>query len=127
MSKLTESFKTVGVCNPANFANGEPYLNYYPLASYGHYSQDWVCHKSGENLSGHIIYHGKSFSTFGSGPHHELKRRALEAAKAWAGERFGITEWARTPYGSWMDADFVKRRTAELKAMVEAKEAEGTE
>src|ERR1700730_17013996 len=29
-------------------------------------------------------------------------------------------EWARTPYGDWMDAEFVAKRTAELKAAVKA-------
>jgi hypothetical protein len=44
----------------------------------------------------------------------KAKDAALEAAKAWASEKYGIKEWARTPYGSWMDAGFVKRRMAEL-------------
>jgi hypothetical protein len=28
----------------------------------------------------------------------------LDAAKKWAGEKYGITEWVRDPFGDWQDA-----------------------
>lgn len=45
----------------------------------------------------------------------------FETAKQWAGESYCITEWARTPFGSWMDAAFVAYRLAELKAQIKEK------
>ncbi len=45
----------------------------------------------------------------------ERKQVVLEELMKWAGDRYGIKEWAKTPYGSYMDAEFVKRRIAELK------------
>lgn len=34
----------------------------------------------------------------------DTKAARIEQAKAWASERYGITEWVRDPFGGWQDA-----------------------
>ena len=51
------------------------------------------------------------------------KAKALTEAKKWAGVRYRITAWTKTPFGSWMDATFVATRLADLKAQLKVKEA----
>ena len=41
-------------------------------------------------------YGNKTFMVF-----RVTKGEALEAAKAWVAERYGIQEWERSPFGSW--------------------------
>lgn len=50
------------------------------------------------------------------------KSDALAAAKVWAMSNYQVYSWAKTPYGSWMDAVFVKTRLAELKKRLAAGE-----
>jgi len=57
----------------------------------------------------------KTFSAAGR------KAEALAEALAWAGERYKITDWAKTPFGSWMSADVIKARLAELLPKEESK------
>lgn len=47
--------------------------------------------------------------------HREEKQPQLEAALAWASEHFGVTEWKKEPFGSYMPAEFVDARTKQLK------------
>ena len=50
-------------------------------------------------------YGNKTFTAFGTGlPAVKAKALALESAQAWASERYGITEWERSPFGSWHPA-----------------------
>ena len=44
-------------------------------------------------------YRCKSFMPF-----HKTRAEALAEAQKWAGERYGIAEWARDPYGAYQDA-----------------------
>jgi hypothetical protein len=60
----------------------------------------------------HYRDHGrKTFTVYGRAE----KEPQLEAAKAWASEHFGVAEWKREPYGSWMPAEFVDGRLAQLR------------
>lgn len=44
----------------------------------------------------------------------ERKAPQLQAAKEWASARYGVAEWVKTPYGTWMDAAVYAARLAEL-------------
>lgn len=123
MSKLTDSFRTVGVFNPYAFHGDEPYIEYRPNGdSRSMIYAAWGIHAKGRKLSDHWRDNGVKFvhvnfalgATFA-----DRKATALAAAQKWASERFGITEWARSPYGSYGEAGHVKARVAELKAEVE--------
>jgi len=44
------------------------------------------------------------------------KQPQFDAAVAWAMDRFGITEWAREPFGSYVPKAFLDARMAQLAA-----------
>jgi hypothetical protein len=44
----------------------------------------------------------------------------LDEAKAWATEKYGITDWIKDPFGGWQDARVVARVKELLKAKVAA-------
>lgn len=123
-SKLVETLRTVGVFNEYNFAgHGNVFIRYRSAAqSSAGQTAAWQVIRPGfkTDISAHWTDHGnKTFDVWG----RDDKATQFEAAKAWAAERYGITEWARTPFGTWMDAGFVIHRLVELKAAVKAKEA----
>jgi hypothetical protein len=104
MSKLTEAFRNIRIINAYDFAKGRPFITYQAY-------QQWS-RTNGWNVT---WFEGgrarnQNFPTFG-----KTRAEALEFAKVWATSQFGIEEWAQTPYRSWMDAEFVKARTKELK------------
>lgn len=118
MSKLTEQLRSLGVFNSYEFAGqtGQVWIEYYPAESgraarYGRY----VVHRRGYKTDpkAHWLDYGNK--TFPSASREEKPERLKEAV-AWASARYHIKEWARTPFGGWMDAEFVQRRIAELKA-----------
>lgn len=64
--------------------------------------------------------HGnKTVMLFGRGTTNEVRQFALDEIMAWASKKYGIKKWAKTPYGSWMDEAFVKRRIKELDQAVQ--------
>jgi hypothetical protein len=119
MSKLTEQFRTVGVFNAWEFAGkGNVYIEYFA----GESGRGCRCarfqvvrpgYKTDPDAHWQDNY-CKTVTCWGRSD----KERALAEIKAWASHRYDIKEWARTPYGSWMDAKFVESRIAELKAQV---------
>lgn len=127
MSKPTEQLRSLGVFNSYEFAGqtGQVWIEYYPAESgraarYGRY----VVHRRGYKTDpkAHWLDHGdKTFPSCSKGERPER----FKAAMAWASNRYGIKEWARTPFGGWMDAEFVQRRIAELKAAGEADNRKG--
>lgn len=113
MSKLTDYYGTLGIHNPHGFAErGNVYVSFRPAPG-GRYigSSQWMVHRPGfqTDPSGHFL---NNYDMAFRGRKNEFQ--VLEVAKAWASAKYGIKEWARTPFGSWMDAEFVKRRMAEL-------------
>lgn len=69
---------------------------------------------------GHWSDHGhKAFSVFGPGKHSTVKAETEATARAWAAERYGVTEWAKVPgvYGApWLPAaaaDVIQRLVRE--------------
>lgn len=123
MSKLTESFATVRVHNGRQYADSNVVISYLPATER---SARWMVSKGDERTDLEAGWsHGWRKTFIVSGRHQKPGR--LEQAKTWASERYGITEWAKTPYGDWMDAGFVAQRTAELKAAVKELAKEGAE
>lgn len=121
MSKLTEHYRTLGMHNEYGFADGKLFLSYTPEDNgRGGHGAHWQAVKGNEETDPTAPWYNygkKTFTVFsyhkGDG-HAAAKQRALDAIKQWASDKYGVQEWARTPYGSWMDAGFVKKRMAEL-------------
>lgn len=118
MSKLTEQLRQVRVVNAWGFAaHGVPYIGYQASTSgRGSRSARWIVVRPGfqTDRDAHFLDHGNKVFSCGLAS----REKQLEAAKEWAGARYKITEWAKTPFGSWMDAGFVERRMKELKAQI---------
>lgn len=120
MSKLAEQLRSLHIVNAWDFAgHGNVYIEFC-AAIRGRWAMPakWIVRRPG-----HDTYAGGPWYDFGNKAlrcSRITRREALEEIKQWAGEKYGIKEWARTPYGSWMDAEFVKRRLAKLKAQLKA-------
>jgi hypothetical protein len=116
MSKLTDQLKTLTIYNGWEFAgNGIPYIEYVGSDNgrlTAHYAY-WHVIRPGFKTDPANFHRGwsKEFTV----TCREEKAKALAEAQAWAGERYGITEWAKTPFGTYMDAGYVKTRIEELK------------
>lgn len=111
----------VSICNPCLFAgSGVPYIA-YNSATTGMASQyaRWSVYRWGFKVDP-TNWRGGYSQEF-SVTCRENKEPVLAEAKAWASTRYGITEWVKTPFGSYMDAGFVAKRLAELKAQYKAK------
>lgn len=110
MSKLTESWRSLQIITAWDFAEqGEVFIEYQ--------NGDWLVMRPGYQTFPEAPWYHYGNKAFKVLNRHD-KQAQLDKAKAWAFTKYGITEWARTPYGSWMEAEFVKQRTAELKALV---------
>jgi hypothetical protein len=128
VSKLTESYKALQIHNAWGFAgHGNPYITYHAADNgRGGRCAQWVVVRPGYQTdpNAHFLDHGcKTFGVWGK----DVKTLKLQYAREWAGKKYGITEWDRTPFGSWMDAGFVKARLAELKALLETRTQGGGE
>ena len=115
MSKLTEQLRSLGIYNPHIFAGiGNVLIHYTPADNgRGGSAAKWVVARPGfatDPKASWYDYGNKTFVVIG----RENKNVKLDEAKRWASAKYGIKDWARTPYGSWMDAGFVKKRLAEL-------------
>ena len=120
MSKITDKLNEAGIYNAHGFAgHGNVYIVYTPNDNMrGGLSARWQVDRPGYRTDPDAHWQDRGCKTFDlfnvGGTHKEKKEIAFAEAKAWASERYGITEWARTPFGSWMDANFVKARLKEL-------------
>jgi hypothetical protein len=122
-TKQRELLRIVGVVNPYLFADAEGaqvYVTYRPQKTGRAYqSAAWQVVRPGYRTDpgGHWRDVGhKTFSVY----RRDQKAAQLDAAKAWADAQFGVTEWAKTPFGTWMDKAFVERRLADLLARAAA-------
>jgi hypothetical protein len=115
MSKLTEQLGTVGIHNAWGFAgHGNVYIGYTPGDSgRGGRSANWQVIRPGYKTDPKGPWYNNGYKTFSVYGRVD-KEPKLNEAKQWVSERYGIKEWARTPFGSWMDAEFVKARLDEL-------------
>lgn len=121
MSKLTERYRAFGIHNEHGFAGNNVFLSYTPNGyGRGGHGSRWQVIKGDEQTEPTEPWYNYGKKTFTVSSHShgtthaEGKQKALEAAQVWASEKYKIKQWARTPYGSWMDAGFVKKRIAYL-------------
>jgi len=120
MSKFTESLRQFDIHNAWGYAGtGNPYIVYIPgTTGRGSRSPHIQVVRPGyqtDPKAHWMDYGSKTFHCWSS-----TKQATIAEAQAWAGERYKITAWEKTPYGTWMSADFVKARNAELKARLKA-------
>lgn len=124
MTRLQDELREAGVRNEHGFFNGdEPsgqvWLAYYPRIPRDVLGPHWTVYQRGTktNPDGLWYHYGnKVFSAFHPGDNGESPRAAaLKTAQAWAGARYGISDWKRTPFGGYGDAQFVEARLAELR------------
>ena len=116
MSKLTDQYRTINVYNAHGFAEfGEVYIEYCP-STYKAYAE-WQVIRRGYQTSprGPWTGHGNKCFVVNS---LAVKKKRLAEAQAWAGKRYGIIKWARTPFGTWMHAGFVETRMAVLSYLL---------
>jgi hypothetical protein len=110
MSKLTEKLRTVNIHNEYEFFGLQPYITYH-AGDNGRGGQParWMVFKRGVDL-GHAWYDngGRSFLRWGN------RAEALAKAQAFVTEKFSIMEFARSPFGSYGSAEFVRSRIKEL-------------
>lgn len=120
MSKLTNSFRKLDIFNAYHFAGrGNVYVLFYPRDHID--SSRTRIHRLGYHTDPKGSYRD-GFDKYFTGN----KEHSLSAAMLWAGQKYGIMNWARTPYGSYMDAEFVKTRMADLREKLKVLEAVGT-
>lgn len=140
MSKLTDDLRRIGVLNDHGFCYESgavnanrcvrpkppviegipevvPFVAYTPAEpGRGYRSAHWqvIRGKYITDKDAHWRDNGKkTFSMY----RREEKAKQLEAALAWASDRYNITEWAKTPFGSYAPAAFVKARLAQLREL----------
>lgn len=129
MSKTTDLLGTVGVVNDHGFFNrqGLVWIDYTPADNGrgGHGGYATVFGQGVKtNPGGHWQDYGrKTFRMRDNPVGVTLKAYRVGLAQVWATERYGVKEWARTPFGGYGDAVFVRARLKELRAL--AKRSEG--
>ena len=113
-TKTIVLLRTVRVFNDYDFFGNEPYIYRRPSGIGRDLTVSaWVVTKRGLKLDDAWYNYGdRPFTYLG----REAVPAALAAAQEWASKRFGITTWARCPFGGRGDADFVKSRLAALVA-----------
>lgn len=114
MKKLTQAnLKLLKIHNQHNYANGHPYLAYFPEErGRGGEGASWRIIDPKRKYPGYWRYYGAiGFEVFS--PKID-KQRVFEGAVKHFQKLYPCESLARTPFGSWMDADFVTQRNAEL-------------
>ena len=82
--------------------HGNVYINYHP-AEHGRLARYacWVVVRPGYRTTDKGHTRNPDHREF-TVTRREDKQPLLEAAMAWCTEQYGITDWFKTPYGSWM-------------------------
>lgn len=148
MSKLTDQLRAHGIINSYDFAAARGVLNanfpldrpvprcrvyrahrIVPMITYnaaqpgrGYKSACWQVSQGSvpTDPEAHWRDHGhKSFTVYG----RDQKAPQFEAAVRWSKEYFDVAEWKREPFGSYMPAEFVDARLAQLLAWIKGLEA----
>lgn len=122
MSRATDEFREhLWVFNDIDYARqagiASVFVAYYPSqAGLGRSrSAYWAVHGLGFDTDpdAHFTDHGSKTFTVGR---REDKQATLELALAWAGEKFAIPAWEKSPLGSWVALGSVAAMKAKLKA-----------
>lgn len=112
--------KPLSVYNAFGYASGRVYIDYHAGQSgRGATYPKWVVvhGKKDTDPEAHFLDYGRKVFTVNCRANKEPE---LIKCKDWASQKYGIKAWTKTPFGTWMEADFVKARNAELKAMLKA-------
>jgi len=117
MSKTTDDYhEHLWVMNDTMYlrqaGTGRVFVSYHPA---GTRSPAWVIYGLGfdTNPDGHFTENGcKTFTIRG----REDKVATLALALAWAGEKFDVPGWEKSPFGAWMPAGTTAVMKAKLKA-----------
>ena len=96
----------MGVFNPHGLAKHcgglTVYVEYSPqdLGRIAHFAK-WQVIRIGYKTDPDGHWSDNGHKTFTAYNPREEKEKQLQAALAWASERYGITEWERSPFGSY--------------------------
>ncbi len=123
MAKLTKSrLGQLRIVNNHDFAeNDQPVITYISDVGRGGRGRGWEVWMRNRRIDAKGAWYDNGAMTFRGAS----KAEQFELAKAWATERYGVKEWARTPFGSWMDAEFVKKRMAALAELDTSSRTQG--
>lgn len=124
MSKKKDQLRKIGICNDYDYA-GEKGVVFvtYRTGERDRYPRWEVC-RVGYMTDPHAHWRdcgNYTITVYGRGD----KIAKLEKAKEYAYERYGIREWAKSPFGSWFDAEFVRLRDAEIKQKLKEAKSNG--
>lgn len=126
-NKIIEAFRKRRVFNEHTFYVDRPYIFYRPRSPW--HLQAWGVSKRNVKLSDHwedngVKYFEVHFSGNPNDPFPIQKKQALAQAMLFALQKFGVTEWAQDPFGSYGENAYVESRVAEILAAPEGTEFE---
>lgn len=96
------------------FSEGRVYIAFTPADSRGVTSSKWQVigvHEKTDPTGPWYNYGSKSFLG-------NMRSDALDKAKQWASEKYGIKEFAKSPFRGWHDAEAIKRAEQKLETLV---------
>jgi len=119
MSKVTDQFREhLWVMNDVEYlrraGTGRVFVNYLPGGDALTGVPSWVVKGVGfdtdpESNSG---YGSRHFAV----PSRDMRAEVLERALAWAGARFDVTAWEKSPFGAWVPAGTLAVMNTKLMA-----------
>lgn len=111
MSKLTDKLNAKNVYNDWGFFGNHPFIWHRREDSRACISSSWMVTKKGFRLSEAWYDHG-DMSFVNSG--RKDKAEKFAEAVAYIQSKFGVGEVARSPFGGYGDAEYIKSRIKEL-------------
>ena len=108
--KLTSKIlNELSVRNSYEYAMGRAFIEYNKGDTWS--VSEWSLTKRGMKLS----LRWRDFGSYKVPVYHKKeKEEKLAEIMEWGSKKFGITEWVKTPTGSYMDKSFVVQRNAQL-------------
>jgi hypothetical protein len=104
--------RKIKIYNEYGYGLGNVLIYYAPARTTRMGISSWEVYKEGVKLSTQWYNHGrKSFIVM----RREDKQKILEEAVNFAKETFNIKEFEKTPFGGYMEKEFVEKRNKELK------------
>ena len=120
MSKLSELCRSVKVYNDYEFFGDQPYITWAQNGGRSIFPPWYAVTKRGVDFGDGWYANGSKLFSYGGSV--EDKHKAFNTAVEFLESEFGIKRVARSPFGDWGDAEFVKRRIAEIKEMARKQE-----
>lgn len=117
MAFTKNQLRSINIRNPHEYSKGNPFIVYHP-AQTGRWSQNaawliiWPNH-----IFKDVPWYDHGNLAFNIYHRSEKENMLLEAQKKLM-EIFKLKELAKTPFNTWMDAEFVKIRNAEIKELI---------